>query len=179
MTEQEKKIYHVLTYIFLAVLLCHILFAAFSIFNPNKNYLTNQRWEKAYRLFALTGPFFSEERINVIPRVYCSIKEKGSSWRAFEELGTQEFHRYHENYLNFDQLLLSGLPRYLCRQIQVSKDTIVEEDYFQSIKRYIVLSNPKLNIDSVKLIYTLDSFIDAKTDTFFIEHIRIDQMPVK
>ena len=179
MTTQEKKLYYTLTYLFIAILSCHILFASFSIFNPNKDYLTNQRWEKAYRLFGLTGPFFSTNRINVIPRVYCSIKEKGRSWGGFDELGKDEFNAFHSNYLRYDQLLLSGLPRYLCRQIQVQADTINQQVYLQSIKKFIVLSNPKRELDSAKVVYTLDSFVDAKPDTFFVKYIGFESLSME
>lgn len=177
MTIRKKKIYRTLTYFFVTALLFHIFLAAFLIGHPNKNYLTTSSWEKAYRLFGLTGPFFSEDRINVIPRVYYSVKEKKGSWALFEEFGIKEFQRFHGNYLRYDQLLLSGLPRYLCRQIQVYNDTTGQEKYLQSIKRYIVLSNPEVEIDSATLVYTLDSFVDAKSDTFFIKHIGFAQLP--
>lgn len=173
MTSKEKNTYRALTYIFVFVLFCHILLATFVIFNPSKKYLTGQRWEKAYRLFALTGPFFSEDRINVIPRVYCAVKEHGGQWRSFEELGKKEFQRYHQNYLDYDQLLLSGLPRHLGAQIQTHKNNKHGDQKLLSLKTYIQLSNPTLQIDSVTVVYILESLVEAKKDTLFVRHITV------
>ena len=57
MTGKEDKVYRILTSIIVIAFCCHLLLAAFVIFNPNKSYITNLRSEKAYRLFGVTGPF--------------------------------------------------------------------------------------------------------------------------
>jgi hypothetical protein len=73
--------------------------------------------------------------------------------------------------LNYDQLLLSGLPRYLCRQINIQQDTVTREEYLQSLRRYIQLSNASIQFDSAIVVYTLESLVAAKTDTFFVKRI--------
>jgi hypothetical protein len=171
MISKEKKVYRYCTYLFIVALLCHLLLAIFIIFNPNKDKLTNQRWEKAYRLFGLTGPFFSENRLNSIQRVYCSIKEHGNKWGEFHELGREEFNRYHQLYFNYDQILLSGFPRYLCRQINIKEDSIDRNNDLRAIKKYIQISNPSLQIDSVTLVYTIESLVETRVDTFFVRRV--------
>ena len=58
-------------------------------------------------------------------------------------------------------------------------DTINQQVYLQSIKKFIVLSNPKRELDSAKVVYTLDSFVDAKTDTFFVKYIGFESLSME
>lgn len=171
MTEKERKFYRITTCFFFAALLCHVLLASFLIFNPNKNYLTNSRLEKAYRLFGLTGPFFSEDRINVVPHVYASVKKHDEEWGEVIELGKREFERYHTNYLDYSSFTISGLPKYLCRQLYVHSDSAGEDGQLTSIRNFFVHTNPEVEIDSVILTYTLKSLVNEKTDTLFRKSI--------
>jgi hypothetical protein len=171
MTEREQKFYRIATYIFAAVLLCHILLASFLIFNPNKNYLTDSRFEKAYRLFGLTGPFFSEDRINVVPHVYASVKKQNDEWSEVIELGKKEFGQYHNNYFDYSSFTISGLPKYLCRELHIHSDSVAADTQLTFIKNFFVHTNPEVEIDSVTLIYTLESLLNEKTDTLFKKQI--------
>lgn len=167
MRSREKKIYTLLTHSFVIVMTCHVVLAMVLIFYPSKLYLTDTRIEKAYRLFGLTGPFFSEDRINVIAKVHGSVKLQGEDWSQFHELGESEFMNFHKNYLRYNQLLISVLPRYLCRQIKITKapDNAM---YVAGIKKYLINATLPGTIDSVKLVYTLRSLSSGTTDTLFV-----------
>ncbi len=171
MTKREQKFYRIVTYFFVVALLCHVLLASFLIFNPNKDYLTNLRVEKAYRLFGLTGPFFSEDRIKVVPQVYASVKEKNKEWGEVTQLGKKEFTQYHTNYLDYSSFTISGLPKHLCRQLYVHSDSLGEDGQLIPIRNFFVHTNPDVEIDSVIVTYTLKSLERGKKDTLFTKSI--------
>ena len=167
MRSRESKIYSLLTHSFVIVMSCHVMLAMVLIFYPGDLTVTNTRLEKAYRLFGLTGPFFSEDRINVIPKVYGSVKLQGEDWNQFQELGESEFMDFHKNYFRYNQLLISGLPRYLCRQIKIT-ETPDNTMYVAGMKEYLIHATAAGAIDSVRLVYTLRSFSDGTIDTLFV-----------
>lgn len=171
MTGREQKFYRIATYFFFVALLCHVLLASFLIFNPNKNYSTTLRIEKAYRLFGLTGPFFSEDRIKFVPHAYASIKIQNEEWSEVIQLGKKDFNQYHTNYLDYSSFTVSGLPKYLFRELYKQPDTVPVDRQLMAIRNFFVHTNPEVKIDSVILTYTLKSLVSEKTDTLFIESV--------
>lgn len=171
MTEREQNFYRIATYFFITVLLCHVLLASFLIFNPDKNYLSNSRIGKAYRLFGLTGPFFPENRIKVVSYAYASVKGQNEEWGEVIQLGKKEFDQYHINYLDYSSFTISGMPKYVCRQLYLHSDSVSEDRQLASIRNYFVYTNPEIEIDSVILTYTLKSLVNEKTDTLFTKSV--------
>ncbi|NJN41585.1 MAG: hypothetical protein HC811_04440 [Flammeovirgaceae bacterium] len=165
LTKQKQ----ILSLLVLALVVVHLLVVLILTGSERINKKINQyRPAKLYKIFAIPGPFFSEDRINNTVQLYLKTKSESTPWTDPVQLGSDEFNNYHSNYLRYDQLCESGIARFLARQIVYDKKQYPDSSrFFRELNRYIITHQLANHSDSLQVIFIMKKFETYEVDTLF------------
>src|SRR5438105_10701337 len=88
-----------------AILCCVVLaFVALNLYSIFYKPRSKSLPVRIFNRFALIGPFFEEDRIQIVPHLKIRVKEDNAwgQWRDYEH---ENFLQYHNNPLRYDKLM--------------------------------------------------------------------------
>lgn len=161
-----------LSTLILSLVAAHVIIVITLSISDEINQLLNQyRFSKLYKIFAIPGPFFSEDRINNTVQLFVQTKSTNSTWNELDHMGAKEFEGYHANYFRYDLLCKSGIPRFFARQIAHEKeDKRKNSKFFRELNQYLKQNQYPGYSDSVRVLFIRKDFETHQADTFFNYH---------
>jgi hypothetical protein len=166
----DKRIALVLSAFVVIALISVNVYAIF--YKPKTGFLAL----KLFNQYALPGPFFSDDRIQIVPHLKIRFK-KGDTWSLWKDYEKNSFLEYHDNPLRYDKLVESNFLRSSGRAL--AKKIIANKPV--SIGRFLAVvrqQNPDVVIDSIEFVYTYDTYMPKlymmRRDTVFNYVTKID-----
>jgi hypothetical protein len=125
--------------------------------------------------FALAGPFFTEDRIQIVPHFKIRVKDK-NGWGVWRDHEKENFKDFHANPLRYDKLIESNFERSMARRLArrikgVSVDSLRYKPELKALTTFIDCEYSRDQVDSIQVIYTYQTYLKGsyalKNDTVF------------
>jgi hypothetical protein len=162
-----------LVYILTVVLIFCISINLYSIFisGTSRRSLPMQ----LFNSFVLPGPFFSEDRIVVVPHFLYRIKSAGI-WTNWRNPSMESFNDYYAGTFHYYKLRQSNFERSLARRLagrvgEKGMDGILQSTELKNLHAYLIKEHSISSIDSMEMIYVVETYAGlnekVKLDTTF------------